>query len=99
MDDSTGNFNDNYAPTSSGVWRVSASWEGDTNYLGSSSVASLTVEKITHTLNLNLDSDKVTLGDKLTISGTLNPALSNATINLVLTDPNGNTEIKKIETL
>ena len=40
----------------------------------------------------------ITLGERQEINGILSPALSNAKINLIITDPEGNTEIKSVDT-
>ncbi len=94
--DSLGLFSDTYTPSASGLWRISASWGGDLQHASSAGSAALTVEKQTHTLDMSASSGRVTLGEDFSVSGTLSPALSNAVVNVIITDPSGNAVIKKV---
>ncbi|MFH0748614.1 MAG: LamG-like jellyroll fold domain-containing protein [Candidatus Bathyarchaeota archaeon] len=97
--DSLGHFSDTYLPDTSGTWRISASWDGNMEYLGSSNVTLLAIEKMIHTLDVSLgNTAQMVLGEKIWINGTLSPALSNVEISLILNNPKGNTEIKKVVT-
>lgn len=96
--DAHGNFSDTYTPQASGSWTVKASWEGDQDYLGSSNTTQLTVSKIQQTLQMSISKEKIALGESLAISGLLSPALPNATINLIATDPESQQTITKVQT-
>lgn len=86
---SLGNFSDTFTPDMGGVWKITASWGGDHEYASSSNTTHLTVQKVTVTLYIALSKEGMTLGDTLEITGSLSPAVANATIKLFLSNPEG----------
>lgn len=96
--DSFGNFSDVFVPTVSGLWKVSASWDGDLVYMGSSNTSNLRVDKRAPSLNMSLSNNRITFGESLGVSGSLSPSIQAAAISLVIIDPVGSETVKSVET-
>jgi len=87
--DSHGFFSDSFSPSSFGVWMVSASWVGNQTCFGAiSDCESLVVSKIIPSLTCNVTGKVLSMGGKITINGSISPAISFAEITLVFTCPN-----------
>lgn len=66
-----------WCPPSAGTYFLRASWGGTDEYYGATStIARLTVLKASVELSLSVSPSEVTLGEEVTISGELNPALA-----------------------
>jgi hypothetical protein len=96
--DSSGNFSDSYTPNMGGTWKASVIWNGDITNMAVSNSTSFYVEKMTQNLDVNLAKNKIVVGEDLEINGHLSPALSGATINLIIIGPKGNATTKKVQT-
>lgn len=89
---SSGGYSDTYSPSVAGSWSVEASWAGDSMYLGATSDSvSFTASKISTALTCSLLTTSITLGDALTVSGIINPALSGTTVTVTYTKPDEST--------
>jgi PKD repeat protein len=81
-----GEYNDTFTPDMVGTWSVSSSWEGQAIILGaSSSLQSFTISSIT----CSVLASEIPFGSSITVSGTINTALSDVPITLTYTTPNG----------
>jgi PKD repeat protein len=81
-----GAYNDTVTPDMVGTWSVSSSWEGQSVLLGaSSSLESFTVGSIT----CSVLASEIPFGSSITVTGTINTALSDIPITLTYTAPNG----------
>ncbi|RLI45473.1 hypothetical protein DRO69_05235 [Candidatus Bathyarchaeota archaeon] len=87
---SSGFFNDVYMPNQTGIWTVSASWYGNESYFGASSgYKNFTVNRTPMSLICNVSRVKLTIGENVTIFGSVNPIMENMSITLAFTMPNG----------
>jgi len=72
-----------WTPEKAGTYEVRAMWLGDdTTYGATSNVLTLTVLKITSTISITLSSTNITLGENVTISGTIDPAQPSVTVTI-----------------
>ncbi len=89
---SNGAFSEEFIPTRSGFWTVSASWPGNQTCLGAlSDCEELAVSKIVASLTCSVTEEIVIIGKNVTITGSINPSLNHARIGLVFTRHNGST--------
>ena len=80
---SNGTYSDNYIPDQLGSYSVIASWPGNEDYGGATSLpTSFMVRKNPSFISINLDATTIVRGSTLRISGALSPALSNVKIAL-----------------
>lgn len=87
--DSSGVFFYEYSLNKTGKWRVWATWNGSETYFGASSNhENFTVMKDYITVTCNVTSKSVTIGDNVTITEFIYPAVENLTINLLLSSAN-----------
>jgi len=97
--DPNGFFNDLYTPPSFGVWTISASWPGNQTCFGAvSDSESLAVSKIIPSLICNVTAKALSLGEKITVNGSISPIVSFAQVRLVFTRPNGSTVETSVDT-
>ena len=90
--DSNGFFSDEFTPSKSGFWRVSANWSGNPTCFGVfSDYEELAVSKIAVSLICNVTEEALTIGKNVTVTGSTNPTLNYARIRLVFTRQNGST--------
>jgi len=91
-----GTFNDAFTADQVGEWTVKVSWTGDDLYEGTeSSPATLIVTKVQSALSLTASPLTVSVGEDVTLEGTLTP-IQIATITLTYTKPDGTTTTKTI---
>jgi parallel beta-helix repeat protein len=96
---SDGSYSDTYDPSVLGSWSVIASWPGDSTSAGATSASAFfTVSKIATTLSCSVSSSTPTIGDNITISGTIGPIMSGKTVTLTYTKPDGTTVIRTVTT-
>jgi peptide/nickel transport system substrate-binding protein len=77
-------------PTSLGAYQLKASWEGDTAYSGATSTAvSVNVVKISTTISCSVSPSEITEGSSITVSGSIDPAVSGKTVSLSFRKPDG----------
>jgi len=96
---SDGTYSYSTKPASVGSYQFRASWLGDSSYLGAtSSIVSVSVNKIATTISCKTSSTDITQGDTITVSGSISPALSGKTVNLTYTKPDGKTTVIRTAT-
>jgi len=80
---SDGSYSDSYTPDAVGSWNVSASWEGDSSYTEAISTSkSFIVSKISTTISCSVSSSNLTIGDSVTVSGSISPTRSGVTVTI-----------------
>ena len=90
--DSNGVFGEEFTPSESGFWTISASWSGNQTCLGAfSDREELAVSKIVPSLTCNTTERTLTIGKNVTVTGSINPSLNYAHIRLVFTRQNEST--------
>jgi len=88
--DSSGFFTDVYFPNKTGSWAVIVSWAGNETYFGaSSSYGNFTVEKTPMSITCNMSKESITIGENITVTGSVYPIVESLTVTLVFTMPNG----------
>jgi len=100
--DSSGNFIDEYSLNQTGTWMVWADWNGsETYFAASSNYLNFTVKKVLMSVTCNITSKSITIGDNITVIGSVYPIVENLTVTVVfiaanstvkqtaLTDSNG----------
>ena len=94
-----GSYSDTYEPDAAGSWSVKTSWEGDREFEGStSSVIHFTVTKTSSSVSIQTSESQITEGDSVTVSGSINPAVSGAEVVIAFTKPDGSTSTRTIST-
>jgi len=86
-----GTFSDSVTLDEVGVWGVIASWLGDASYTGSSSSSSFTATKRITTITLAISPSLPKVGEDITFSGVISPAVVNATVNIRVSVDGGGT--------
>ena len=81
-----GYFNDTLTPDQTGVWSVFASWPGEMGNPGKSSVDSFTISKAFSSISFSAPSS-IRLGESITVTGSLSPALKERNVTLTFTKP------------
>jgi len=88
-----GSFSYSFTPTAKGVYRIKVSWPGNDEYNpAESEILTLTVVKKTAELSISLSSSTITIGDSVTIEGTITPSVTGKVF--ILLTPDG--KFKKI---
>jgi hypothetical protein len=96
---SDGKYSDAYTPLVAGSFNVKASWDGDTAYEGASSQSVyFTVTKISSTISCKVSSSSFTIGGSVTVSGSISPSVSEKTVTLTYTKPDGSTFMRTATT-
>jgi len=91
--DSKGDFHDQYSLNKTGTWLVWATWNGNEEYFGASSdYRNVTIHKMNITLTCNLTSNSITIGDNITVLGSVNPKVENLIIKVSFTTTNSTIE-------
>jgi parallel beta-helix repeat protein len=86
--DLEGNYIDTFIPSLIGAWSVQARWEGNDTYEGSSSALTyFSVTKISTTLSCSASQTDIEIEAAITVSGSIRPATSDATVTLTYTKP------------
>jgi len=97
--DIDGSYSDTFEPDVAGSWSVRASWEGDVEFEGStSSVVHFTVTKIPSSFFIQTPESRISVGESITISGSINPAVSGAEVVIAFTKPDGSTFTRTVST-
>jgi len=88
--DSSGSFTNTYSPSKTGSWAVTVSWAGNETCFGAfSGYRNFTVEKTPMSIICNITKESITIGENVTIRGSVYPIVENLTVVLVFTMPNG----------
>ena len=91
--DSSGNFSDVYSLNQTGTWIVWASWSGSETYFGASSdYRNFTVQKVLMSITCNITSKSVTIGDNITVTGSVYPIVENLTVTVMFNAANATIE-------
>jgi len=91
--DSSGNFSDVHSLNQTGTWIVWASWNGSETYFGASSdYRNFTVQKVLMSITCNITSKSVTIGDNITVTGSVYPIVENLTVTVIFTAANATIE-------
>jgi len=87
--DSSGFFSDAYSLNQTGTWIVWASWNGSKTYFDAhSGYRNFTVQKVPMSITCNVTSKSVTIGDNITVTGSVYPIVANLTVNVIFTAAN-----------
>jgi len=87
-----GSFSYTYTPDQSGTWLAQASWQGNTDYGGSTSQqVSFVVQRKPSSLTLSCDPPIPEKGENVTLEGILTPSNSGNTINVLVSEDGGRT--------
>ena len=90
---SSGVFSDMYSPNQTGTWTVMASWNGSETYFGASSgYINFTVQKVNMSITCNLTSESITIGDNITVTGSVYPKVENLTVTVMFINANATIE-------
>ena len=84
-----GEYSDQFVPEASGTWEIQASWSGGDEYFSAENSAYVVVEPLTSSLMIFTETDKVSVGEDITISGTVSPQVVGAQIVLLINYPEG----------
>jgi hypothetical protein len=86
-----GTFSDTITLDEVGVWGVVASWLGDASYTGASSSSSFTATKRITAITLAISPSLPKVGEDVTFSGAISPAIVNAAVNIRVSVDDGRT--------
>jgi hypothetical protein len=90
---SSGFFTDVYFPNKTGSWAVIVSWAGNETCFGASGVyRNFTVEKTTMSITCNVTEESITIGENITVTGSVYPIVENLNVTLVFTTSNATIE-------
>ncbi len=87
--DEEGDYSDQFVPEASGTWEIQASWSGGIEYFPAEDSAYVVVEQLTSSVTIFTETEKVSVGDDITISGTVSPQITGAEIVLMINHPKG----------
>ena len=88
--DSNGFFSDAYIPNKTGSWAVLVSWAGNESCFGASSgYRNFTVEKTPMSICCNVSKGSITIGENITVTGSVYPIVENMSVTLLFTTSNG----------
>ncbi|MBO3804186.1 MAG: carboxypeptidase regulatory-like domain-containing protein [Candidatus Brockarchaeota archaeon] len=91
---SEGQYSYTFEPEKIGTYEVKAEWPGDDEYNpATSSIASLTVTKITPSISLSLSSTSVKIDDSVTATGTISPFHGSTAVTMTITGPSGTSRV------
>jgi Ca-activated chloride channel family protein len=94
-----GDYHEVYLPDMLGLWRVSASWDGDATHEGASSAEVMfTVSKRPTILSCSVSPSDVSLGESVTISGSISPSVSDVMVMLTYMKPDNSTVMRTVMT-
>jgi len=97
--DNNGSYNAIFIPDMRGLWTVSATWAGDTEHKGaSSSPLYFGVDMLPSTISCEVSSHNIVIGESVTVTGFISPALSERDIILTFEKPDGETLTRKTTT-
>ena len=85
---SSGFFTDAYFPNKTASWAVIASWVGNKTCFGAySGYRNFTVAKTPMSITCNVTKESTTIGENITVTGSVYPIVDNLTVTLVFTLP------------
>jgi len=84
-----GEYSDQFVPEASGTWEIQASWSGGDEYFSAENSAYVVVEPLTSSLMIFTETDKMSVGEDITISGTISPQVVGTQIVLLINYPEG----------
>jgi hypothetical protein len=83
---SSGFFTDAYFPNKTGSWAVLVSWAGNETCFGASAgYRNFTVEKTAMSITCNVTKESITIGENITVTGSVYPIVENSNVTLVFT--------------
>jgi hypothetical protein len=86
---SSGVFSDVFSSTQTGTWIVMAIWNGSDTYFGASSgYVNFTVQKVVMSITCNVTSESITIGDNITVTGSIYPKIENLTVTVTFIGAN-----------
>jgi len=97
--DSSGSFSDSCSLNKTGKWIVWATWNGSETYFGASSAyGNVTVKKVYISVTWNVSST-VTIGDNITVTGSIYPVTENlpVTVIFIATNSRKTNRLHKLE--
>ena len=90
---SSGFFTDAYFPNKTGSWAVIVRWAGNETCFGASGgYRNFTVEKTTMSITCNVTKESITIGENITVTGSVYPIVENSNVTLVFTTSNATIE-------
>lgn len=90
--DFSGFFTGVHYPNKTGSWAVIVSWAGNETCFGASSgYRNFTVERTPMLITCNTTKESITIGENITVTGSVNPVVENMSVTLIFTKPNGST--------
>jgi len=84
---SDGVYSLTWTPWEAGTYQIKVSWDGDVTHDGSTSEAAQLVVNTPTTISCSVSPSEVTVGGSITVSGTIDPPVSGATVTLTYTKP------------
>ncbi len=86
--DSSGNFLDEQTMNRTGTWLIWATWNGSETYFeAASNYRNVTTQQMYITVTCNT-SQSVTIGENITVTGTIDPRIENISVNVLFTSSN-----------
>ena len=83
-----GSFEYSFTPAAAGTYRVKASWPGNVEYNpAETSVLTLTVRKISPTVEISVSKTTANIGETVTVSGSISPFIAETDVVIVVTSP------------
>jgi len=99
MTDANGTYTEEFIPDSVGIWYVKASWNGDEKHMGAESQKFwFKVVKASSAISCSVSPASIIIGSTVTVSGSISPAHSGATVTLTYTSPNGSVVTRTVTT-
>jgi len=96
---SSGFFEDVYAPNKVGLWTVLACWPGNgTCFEAFTDCKNFTVKKTSMSITCSLSNEKLTIGENVTVTGLVEPGFENLTVTLLFTKPDGSNFTQSVYT-
>ena len=94
---SDGTYSHAWTPQDLGSYQVRTFWLGDAEHFGATSPStSLNVTKISSSLSCSTSSSEITIEDSVTVLGVISPAVSDKTVTLTYTKPDGSTVTRTV---
>lgn len=93
-----GSFSYSWTPSSPELYSIIAAWEGDSSHGGATSDAVDVTVKIPFTVTCSVSPSEVTIGGSVTVSGSVSPAVSYATVELTYEKPDATTFMRTTTT-
>ena len=92
-----GEYIDTLTPDMVGIWKVSASWEGQGIIVGaSSSFKSFTILQLSTSITCSVLTSEIPFGSSIYVSGAITPPITDTTLTLTYTRPDNSTFTRTI---